>query len=188
MSPDSLREMLSDRILDEGHVKFDTGSIDLEEKDGNVDMRVTIDGIDGAIAAIRMGKPSSVNHPELFKGGFTKICDYILFAYIDNIPYAIFVELKKTLDNRSADRACEQLFRSRPMLDYMLSAYNINFEDTCAPHVGYVFIYDQTSSYVAKDRTQPKRRRGEIRKHESIHVKLLPTPRVTIQEIITDLK
>ncbi len=184
MSLDSLREMISEPVIDEGHVKFDMGSIDLEEQDNNVDMRVTIEGIDGAIAAIRMGTPSPVNSPTLFKGGIRQICDYILFAYIDNTPYAIFVELKKTFNDRNAEKACEQLFRSRPMLDYILSAYGINFKSSCEPRVRYAFIYDRTSSHVAKEGTRPKRRRGEIRQHESILVKLLPTPRVTINELI----
>ena len=87
------------------------------------------------------------------RGNLKKICDYLLIGQSDGNDYAIFVELKKTL--REEEKPKEQLRRSLPILDYLLSV--------CAVECGsgehkltmrYILIAEQSINTLNKQRVQ----------------------------------
>ena len=87
------------------------------------------------------------------RGDLKKICDYLLIGQLGDSDYALFVELKKTL--REEDRPKEQLRRSLPILDYLLSV--------CAVEHGsrshnltrrYILIAEQSIDTLNKQRVR----------------------------------
>ena len=112
LAPDKLRlpdKKKSDTIL-------------LEEKDENVNMAVRIVGVPHAVAPIRLDE---VGHLSAFaRKGLNYICDYLIVAQRNDIYYAIFVELKKTLKGNTRHR--EQLRRALPLLRYLVSVFELD--------------------------------------------------------------
>ncbi|MDE2716422.1 MAG: hypothetical protein OXI33_05320 [Chloroflexota bacterium] len=64
----------------------------------------------------------------LKKGQWLQTCDYLLVFSQGDQNQAVFVELKRTLDEEGS-RAMEQLRRSLPLLDYLLSVCRVHFGD-----------------------------------------------------------
>ena len=88
------------------------------------------------------------------RGDLKKICDYLLIGQSDGNDYAIFVELKKTL-REEEDKPNEQLRRSLPILDYLLSVCAV--EHGSGEHnltIGYILIAEQEINMLNKQRVQ----------------------------------
>ncbi len=87
------------------------------------------------------------------RGDLKKICDYLLIGQSDDSNYAIFVELKKTL--REEERPKEQLRRSLPILDYLLSVCAVEYGS--GEHnltMRYILIAEQSINTLNKQRVQ----------------------------------
>ena len=74
------------------------------------------------IAVEKLGELSGLK-----QGEWLQTCDYLLVFSQGGQDHAVFVELKKTLDG-DRTRAMEQLRRSLPLLDYLLSVCRIQFD------------------------------------------------------------
>ena len=104
-------------------------TVELFEKDRNVDMAVRIEEVPESVVVIR---PDAASGWDLFCGNkptnFKKRCDYLLIGRTEGRYFAIFVELKKKLphenDTRHEENGNAQLRWSQPLFDYLLSVYN----------------------------------------------------------------
>ena len=90
---------------------------------GSRGTELTITGWRPEFAAVRIrGEKGSAGVGHLpgveSRSGLLRSADYILFAQVENIPYAVVVELKKSL-RPGDERAHEQVYRTRPMAAYL---------------------------------------------------------------------
>ena len=112
-----LKEILDPKALTppapDGHVKLRDRA-----------MEVQVVELPPDLTAIRMEKLGRLRG--LRDGAWMQICDYLLVFSQEGKNQAVFVELKKTL-NGDRSKAMEQLRRSLPFLDYLLSVCEIHF-------------------------------------------------------------
>ena len=101
--------------------KVENQTIELWEKDKNVDMSVFIKGFPGPSVII---DPFEAGQWRLFDGldGWEKNCDFLILGKSDEKLFVFFVELKSSLPH---ERGKEQLRWTRPLLHYLLSIYNV---------------------------------------------------------------
>lgn len=139
------------------------GEITLRERKAK--MKVTITGVSSTITTIRLN--NRTGHLSALasdgSGGWNQICDYLLIDDLGDKCHVILVELKKTLDG--SYKAFEQLRRSLPMADYLLSVCGVELRTSWPRTVSYVLIAEKQ---VAEKRTnrldkQPVRPRPELR-------------------------
>ena len=138
------------------------GSVTLE--DSQSDMEVKLIRVPMPFLAISMshepirGKRTNLDPSHLpalqDRGDLKKICDYLLIGQSDGNDYAIFVELKKTL-REEEDKPKEQLRRSLPILDYLLSVCTVEYGSV--EHnltIRYILIAEQSINTLNKQRVQ----------------------------------
>lgn len=158
-------------------------TITLQEKDANVDMEIKIVTQSASVIAIRM---SAKNHlPIMQDGPWKQVCDYLLVVESADEIHAVFIELKKKLAQKG--RASEQLRRSLPLLEYLLSVCKIedNSIDITRLNTNY-FIFgqkkgerlDKDSVKINPDRTIEKEQYKEIEIATSVK------PSFTLDELI----
>ena len=117
-------------------------SIELREKKV---MKVEVVNPPSVLTAVAMEKLGRLSGME--DGEWTQICDYLLVVSEKNRDQAIFVELKKTLNIDTQQKALEQLRRSLPFLEYLRSVCEIDFSTkpiTRPIDVRYVLIGERT--------------------------------------------
>ena len=136
------------------------GEIILREREAKMSVKIT--GVSSTITTIRL-----TGHHSALKsgpgGGWNQICDYLLIDDLGDKCHVILVELKKTLnDDRS--KALEQLRRSLPMADYLLSVCGVELRASWSRIVSYVLIAEKQTNRLDK---QPVRLRSGPRKRES---------------------
>ena len=144
-----LRDNISSKKV-EFYPARDSQPILLKEKDKNVNMTVEIVGIRNPVATIRLDK---VQHHSSIRssGNLKRVCDYLLVTQAGDKCHAIFVELKKTLNEESNPR--EQLRRSPPLFDYFLSIFDIDSglrSVDSKVEVSYFLIGHQWNKYIDK--------------------------------------
>ena len=84
-----------------------------------------------------------------------KICDYLLIGQSKGGYYAIFVELKTTLGEKTAAKGKEQLRRSLPILDYLLSVRAVEYgNEKSNLTIRYILIAEQSIDTFNKQRVQ----------------------------------
>ena len=138
------------------------GSVTLE--DSQSDMEVKLIRVPMPFLAIPMssepirGKRTNLDPSHLpasqDRSDLKKICDYLLIGQSDGNDYAIFVELKKTL-REEEDKPKEQLRRSLPILDYLLSVCAVEYGSR--GHnltIRYILIAEQSINTLNKQRVQ----------------------------------
>ena len=132
------------------------GSVTLQ--DGQSDMEVKLIHAPMPFLAIPMssepikGKRTNLDPSHLpalqDRGDLKKICDYLLIGQASDNDYAIFVELKKSLreETEDEDKPKEQLQRSLPILEYLLSVCSVEYDDTGKSNLAirYVLIAERT--------------------------------------------
>ena len=144
------------------HRRAPRGSVTLQ--DSQSDMEVKLIRVPMPFLAIPMssepirGKRTNLDPSHLpalqDRGDLKKICDYLLIGQSDDSDYAIFVELKKTL-RAEEERPKEQLRRSLPILDYLLSVCAV--EHGSGEHnltIRYILIAEQSIDTLNKQRVQ----------------------------------
>ena len=122
-------------------------------EDGQSGMKTYITKISSPVAALRTGGKGAVNHWGAIENEYIKICDYIIVWKADtssNNYYIIFIEMKKTLTSSKKGKGCEQLLRSLPIWNYLLSVCKI--EGTVSPKISlrYVLIAGKLSERLDK--------------------------------------
>ncbi len=149
-----------ERVLKEDVVETPSEDeiITLQEKDQNVYMEVKVVELSAPVTAIRMNK---ISHLSALKetGGWKKMCDYLLIVKSDGGIHAVFIELKKSLAQKK--RASEQLRRSPPFLEYLLSVCKIedNRIDITRLNTNYFIIGKKSDERIAKQlvKTDPNK-------------------------------
>lgn len=133
------------------------------------DTRVELIGVSTPFLAIRMRKLSHLS--ALREGDWRQICDYLLIGQSNGSDCAIFVELKKTL--REEEKPKEQLRRSLPILEYLLSVCAVERGNSGKFNLTprYILIAEKLSERLSK---QPSRGgqggRWEQKVYKSIEV------------------
>ena len=145
----------------------------LEESQKNQEnTRIELIGVSPPFLAVRMNKLNHLSALKPVKDRWNQICDYLLIGQSDGSHYAIFVELKKTL--REEEKPKEQLRRSLPILEYLLSACAVEYGSTEKSNltIRYVLIAEKENSRISKRRFQRGRQlRPEM--YKSIQVTTL---------------
>lgn len=128
-----IKEILRDKAL---VTPRRDGRTILREKDV---MELELADMTSDITIINMRKIGSLSGVK--DGEWTQICDFLLLFEDGDKDYAIFIELKKTLDENSKEKGKEQLRRSLPFLNYLHSVcelqYGTNFNE---PIVKYTIV------------------------------------------------
>ena len=90
------------------------------------------------------------------------MCDYLLIVKSDRGSHVIFIELKKTLTPKRKEVAKEQLRRSLPLLDYLLSVCKIEDSsiERARPTTNYVIIAERLKR-IAKESVRHKKKWNE---------------------------
>ena len=124
-----------------------------EPQDTQEDTRIELIGVSEPFLAIRMRKLSHLS--ALQQGDWRQICDYLLIGQSNGSDCAIFVELKKTL--REEEKPKEQLRRSLPILEYLLSICAVEYSNgkKFKPALRYILIAEKLNERLSK---QPSRR------------------------------
>ena len=147
----------SDLLADE---PTQEGEITLRERQAKMSVKIT--DVSSSYTTIRL----TGHHSALESGpgcGWNQICDYLLIDDLGDKCHVILVELKKTLnDDRS--KAFEQLRRSLPMADYLLSVCGVELRASWSRIVSYALIAEKQTNRLDK---QPVRPRPGLRKRES---------------------
>ena len=131
-------------------------------------MKVTITGVSSTITTIRLNRTGHLSAlAGDGSGGWNQICDYLLIDDLGDECHVILVELKKTLDG--SYKAFEQLRRSLPMADYLLSVCGVELRTSWSRTVSYVLIAEKQGAEKRTNRLdkQPVRPRPELRDRES---------------------
>lgn len=114
-------------------------------RENSAKMKVKVFGFSNFATAIKLGSTHrKLNHSRHLKDGARKkICDYLIILQIDGAQYAVFVELKKTLESKGDPE--EQLLRSGPILDYLLSVIDVDEGvNTQPPRIRYALIFEKS--------------------------------------------
>ena len=120
----TLNKMLEEKILNKKVIETSRkDSITLREYENPPTMEVEVVALSTHVTAIRTSECS--HSSALGDGPWRKMCDYLLIITSDCEIHVIFVELKKTLTPNRKETAQEQLRRSSPFLDYLLSVCKI---------------------------------------------------------------
>lgn len=122
-------------------------SIYLRERSAG--MRVKIAPLPAPMAVIRIDRAGHL--PGLRDGPWKRICDYLLVFETGNASHAVFVELKKT--STGEQRPKEQLRRSLPILEYLLSACRIEHGSASSESpvtVSYLMVCERGSMRLDK--------------------------------------
>ena len=135
------------------------GEVTLREPKAKMSVKIT--GVSSSYTTIRL--TSHLSALESGPGcGWNQICDYLLIDDLGDKCHVILVELKKTFnDDRS--KALEQLRRSLPMADYLLSVCGVELRTSWQRTVSYVLIAEKQANRLDK---QPVRPRPGLRKRE----------------------
>lgn len=167
---DCLRKVLDDKVL--AKIPSCNGSQAIELRDNQSGMTVKITGILSPVLAIRMSGhlPGLAHLPGLKKEGkWMKICDYLLIYQSDARYYAVLIELKRSLTKEIKGK--EQLMRSLPILDYLLSVCKIECDiSQQTPSIKYVLIANKISDKIDK---QPIKVKPTDEKYEKITLRKL---------------
>ena len=142
---------------------------------------VTICDLPRGSAVIDM---EGVDHPGCVRPGASRQkCDYLVFAETEAGPYAVLVELKKTLTEER--RPLLQLLRSRPIARYLA--------DLCAVSVGqerdltvrYLLLAGRHSPVFSKQRIRSDPYRPyEIRTEGKAQIAVFVHERVSLRTVI----
>ncbi len=157
-----IKTILADRLTADPSTG---GEVQLKER--RAGMTATVLGLPPKTVAVRLEQVGHLGNLAQDTGlDVKKVCDYALIADQDHACETTFVELKKTL-SQPAD-AFEQLRRSKPIIDYLLSVCAVELQRTWEHTIRYVLVAEKLADRLAKMRTRHDPRRQEA--HKDIHV------------------
>ena len=140
-----IKEILRDKAL---VLSRSDGRTILREKDV---MELEVADIPSDITIINMQRIGSLS--ALKDGEWKQVCDFLLLFEDRGKDYAIFIELKKTLDEESKQKGMELLRRSLPFLKYLRSVCELHYgadSDEPGPIVWYAVVGSQISRKLDK--------------------------------------
>ena len=164
-----LGNVLEDRFRERANPD---GEVALVEKEA--DMTVQVQGADrSSVVVVKLEKFGHVGQGRFVgRNNLTKICDYLVVADVDDECHAVFVELKKTLDNQPG-QAMTQLRRSLPILCYLNAVHSLDCSDSVIPvKVGYLVVYERVRGLTKPPLRQS--RLGTVHRHRDISLVAYP--------------
>ncbi len=148
---------------------LETGnSLILEERQRNQDdTKVELIGVSSPFLAVRMDKLNHLSALKPERERWNQICDYLLIGQSNGSDYAILVELKTTLGERTKAKGKEQLLRSLPILEYLLSVCAAEYGSSEKSNltIRYVLIAEKEHSKIYKRGSQ-RGRQGQLRQRQ----------------------
>lgn len=152
-------------------------------REAQADMVVTVTAGEIRVVALnmnRIGHLSAVREDRSLK----RLCDFLLVANVDGTCEAILVELKKTL--RLSDDSKEQLRRSLPIVKYLASVIEVQFEQEIAVlNVSYVSVFSRISGRFDKHHLRvPRHGLVGVEHWKSIRVRKLLGSRFHLDDLI----
>lgn len=128
----------------------------------------------------RIGGLSGVKH-----GEWKQVCDFLLLFEEEGEDYAVFVELKKTL-NEENEKGMEQLRRSLPFLEYLRSVCEIHHSGESAKLriiVRYLLVGSQINQRLDKQHVKAGYRLPS-KNHKGISVDMLFGERIRFRSLM----
>ena len=119
-------------------------------------MKVEMADVPSHLTAVDMRRIGCLSG--LKNGNWKQICDYLLVFNQGHKDCAIFVELKKTLDEENKAKGKEQLRRSLPYLEYLRSVCEIQYDSKSTRqkiNVQYSLIGEKASPSLDKQHVKP---------------------------------
>lgn len=164
-----LKSILSDRFLAADPTP--NGEVELTERQAGT--TTTVVGVPPKTTAIQLDLVGHLGNLAQDTGlDIKKVCDYALVADLGDACVTTLVELKSTL--RQPPAAFEQLRRSKPIIDYLLSVCAIELRRTWKQTVRYVLVAEKESERLAKMSTRHQPRREESHKDIAVTVSVGP--------------
>ena len=142
----------------------DQGEIRLKERQAR--MTTTLLGVTPGTTALRLEKVGHIGNLSHDSGlDILRVCDYALIEDRGETCETTLVEMKKTL--RDTQAAFEQLRRSKPIVDYLLSVCSVELQRTWDHTIKYILIAERE-----QERLDKRRMRGTSRPeiHKDIEV------------------
>ena len=172
-----LKNMLADKTLVSPR---SDGRTILRER--NV-MELEVADIPSDITIINMRRIGSLSGVK--EGEWKQVCDYLFLFEEEGEDYAVFVELKKTL-NEENEKGMEQLRRSLPFLEYLRSVCEIHHSAESAKLriiVRYSLVGNQISQRLDKQHVKAGFRLPS-KNHKGISVDMLFGERIRFRSLI----
>ena len=130
------------------------GSVTLREQDV---MDVMVAQVPLAAIAVNLEKMGGLSGVK--KGPWRQRCDYMFVLDTDGKDHeVVFIELKKSLDAAKKEKAMEQLRRSPPVLMYLKSLCDLQYNgevELSSPSLRYLVIGEKSSERLDKQRVRP---------------------------------
>lgn len=163
------------------HRASEGGKIILRERQAQMSVEVTSDRTRvAALNMSRVGHLSAVReHREL-----KRVCDYVLVASGHGKCHAVLVELKKTLGSNDSSR--EQLRRSLPILKYLVSVVEVEYEQEITElEITYASIFERISLRFDKQYLRmPRQRLIETEDWKSIKIRKFLGSRLYVEDLL----
>ena len=162
----------------------------LEERRKNEkDTRVKLVGISPPFLVVRMDKLQHLSALKSVKDRWLQICDYLLIGRSGDSNCAILIELKETLGELNKAKGKEQLVRSLPILEYLLSvcAGEYGRSEKSNLTIRCVLVAEREHSKLSKRGSRsdkPGHAGQEI--HKSIQVSMFVAPAVHFEALASD--
>ena len=179
-------KLLADEPTQEGEITL---------RECQAKMKVTITGVSSTITTIHLGnRRGRLGHLSSAlasdgSGGWNQICDYLLIDDLGDKCHVILVELKKTLNG--SYKAFEQLRRSLPVADYLLSVCGVELRTSRPRTVSYVLIAEKQAAEKRTNRLDkpPVRPRPRLRDrgsydHHGIKVSVFVGTKVNAADLV----
>ena len=125
------------------------GVVKLSERNSSgADMSVQVEGVPNSAVVVCA---EACKNWVLFNSNrlkdWSKCCDYLIIGHIEHSHFALFVELKTKVSDKTG---CIQLYWSQPLLSYFLSVYNLDQKSNLCESEFKVLFW-QISSYPRDD-------------------------------------
>lgn len=158
------------------------GKIALHERQAQ--MRVKVASDQTRIVALNMSK---IGHLSAMceHRGLRSVCDYCLIGRTHRTCHIVLIELKKTLGSSNSFR--EQLRRSLPIVKYLVSVLEIEYEqDITELEISYASIFERISRRFDKQHLKvPKQSLLESEDWKSIKIRKFLGSRLYFEDLIS---
>ena len=148
MSAESLATRVRKVLKPKAIVSINENSVRLKEPGV---MEVKLMSLPGDVTVINVEKIGELSGVH---GQFRSRCDYLVLFRKADTDTAVFVELKKTLEEGS--KGLEQLRRSPPYLDYLRTICSIHFDGDAEPshrvEISYLLVGERVTELLAMRR------------------------------------
>ena len=153
------------------------------------DTRVELFGISPPFLAVRVDKIQHLAALRPVKDKWLQTCDYLLIGQSGDSNYAILIELKDVLGDKNRYKGKEQLVRSLPILEYLLSvcASEYGSSEKSNLTIRCVLIAEKEHSKLVKRGSQgSKPGQWGQETHKSIQITIFAAPALHFAALASD--